>query len=67
VGLDINANHIKATTHGCVTGVARSVHRGRTTHVWQIDLTNDAGELTCVSRITMAVLVPKPDKPEPNK
>lgn len=59
VGLDINANHIKATTHGWVTGIARPVHRGRTTHVWQIDLTNDAGELTCVSRITMAVLAPK--------
>jgi 1,4-dihydroxy-2-naphthoyl-CoA hydrolase len=34
------------------------VHRGRTTQVWQIDMSNDAGELTCVSRITMAVLAP---------
>jgi 1,4-dihydroxy-2-naphthoyl-CoA hydrolase len=56
VGLDINANHIKATTSGWVTGTARPVHRGRSTQVWQIDMTNDAGELTCVSRITMAVL-----------
>lgn len=56
VGLDINANHIKATTSGWVTGIARPVHRGRSTQVWQIDMTNDAGELTCVSRITMAVL-----------
>ncbi len=56
VGLDINANHIRATTSGWVTGTARPVHRGRSTQVWQIDLTNDAGELTCVSRITMAVL-----------
>ncbi len=56
VGLDINANHIRAATSGWVTGTARPVHRGRTTQVWQIDLTNDAGELTCVSRITMAVL-----------
>jgi len=59
VGLDINANHIKATTSGWVTGIARPVHRGRSTQVWQIDLTNDAGELTCVSRITMAVLSPR--------
>jgi uncharacterized protein (TIGR00369 family) len=59
VGLDINANHLKATTSGWVTGVARPVHRGRSTQVWQIDLTNDAGELTCVSRITMAVLTPQ--------
>ena len=59
VGLDINANHIKATSQGWVTGIARPVHRGRTTHVWQIDMHNDAGELTCVSRITMAILGPK--------
>jgi 1,4-dihydroxy-2-naphthoyl-CoA hydrolase len=56
VGLDINANHIRATRSGWVTGTARPVHRGRSTQVWQIELTNDLGELTCVSRITMAVL-----------
>lgn len=59
VGLDINANHLKSATSGWVTGVARPVHIGRTTQVWQIDLHNEAGELTCVSRITMAVLVPR--------
>ena len=58
VGLDINANHIKGSTSGWVTGIARPVHIGRTTHVWQIDLHNDAGELTCVSRITIASLAP---------
>ena len=59
VGLDINANHLKSATGGWVTGTARPVHMGRTTHVWQIELKNDAGELTCVSRITMAVLAPR--------
>ena len=59
VGLDINANHIKGTTSGWVTGITRPVHIGRTTQVWAIELTNDAGELTCVSRITMAVLAPR--------
>jgi uncharacterized protein (TIGR00369 family) len=59
VGLDINANHIRATSSGWVTGTARPVHIGRTTQVWQIDMVNDAGELTCVSRITMAILSPK--------
>ena len=59
VGLDINANHLKGATSGWVTGITRPVHVGRTTQVWQIDMTNDAGELTCVSRITMAVLAPK--------
>jgi uncharacterized protein (TIGR00369 family) len=59
VGLDINANHLKGTTSGWVTGITRPIHIGRTTQVWQIDMTNDAGELTCVSRITMAVLAPR--------
>ncbi|RZL41992.1 MAG: hotdog fold thioesterase [Variovorax sp.] len=62
VGLDINANHLRAAMGGWVTGTARPVHRGRTTHVWQIDMTNDAGELTCVSRLTMAILLPRADR-----
>ncbi|MDB5872356.1 MAG: hotdog fold thioesterase [Ramlibacter sp.] len=59
VGLDINANHLRGATQGWVTGITRAVHIGRSTHVWHIDMTNDAGELTCVSRITMAVLQPR--------
>ncbi|MEO9101469.1 MAG: hotdog fold thioesterase [Burkholderiaceae bacterium] len=56
VGLDINANHLRGATSGWVTGITRPVHVGRSTQVWQIEMTNDAGQLTCVSRITMAVL-----------
>ncbi|ROZ66390.1 hotdog fold thioesterase [Ramlibacter sp. WS9] len=59
VGLDINANHLRGATSGWVTGITRPVHIGRSTQVWQIDMSNDAGELTCVSRITMAVLQAK--------
>ncbi len=59
VGLDINANHLRGATSGWVNGITRPVHIGRTTQVWHIELSNDAGELTCVSRITMAVLQPK--------
>ena len=59
VGLDINANPLRAATSGWVTGTARPVHIGKTTQVWQIDMVNDEGQLTCVSRITMAVLAPK--------
>ena len=59
VGLDINANHIRSDTEGWVTGTARPVHIGRTTQVWQIDLENEAGETTCVSRLTVAVLAPR--------
>lgn len=56
VGIDVNANHLRATRSGWVTGVARPVHVGRTTQVWQIDLSDEAGRLTCVSRLTMAIL-----------
>ncbi len=59
VGLDINANHIRGARSGWVTGTTRPVHIGRSTQVWHIDMHNDAGELTCVSRITMAVLAPR--------
>ncbi len=59
VGLDINANHLKGATSGWVTGVTRPIHIGRSTQVWQIDMRNDAGAMTCVSRITMAVLAPR--------
>lgn len=59
VGLDINANHIRSASSGWVTGTARPVHIGRSTHVWQIEMTDDAGKLTCVSRITMAILGPR--------
>ena len=58
VGLDINANHLRAISSGWVHGIARPVHLGRTTQVWQIDLTDETGRPTCVSRITMAVLAP---------
>ncbi|MDP1999072.1 MAG: hotdog fold thioesterase [Rhodoferax sp.] len=59
VGLDINANHLRGVTSGWVIGTTRPVHIGRTTQVWQIELHNEAGELTCVSRITMAILAPR--------
>ena len=58
IGLDINANHLRGVSSGWVTGTARSVHRGRTTHVWQIELRDEAGNMTCISRITMAILAP---------
>lgn len=55
-GLEINANHLRSAPSGWVTGLARPAHIGRSTHVWQIELTNDEGKLVCVSRLTMAVL-----------
>ncbi|HET7930897.1 MAG TPA: hotdog fold thioesterase [Rhodanobacteraceae bacterium] len=56
VGLDINANHLRAVREGWVTGTARPFHIGRSTQVWEIRIENDGGELVCVSRLTMAVV-----------
>jgi len=56
VGLEINANHIKSVRSGYVYGKATAVHIGRKTQVWEIRITSEAGELVCISRITMAVL-----------
>ena len=59
VGLDINANHLRGVKSGWVIGTARPIHRGRTTQVWQIDLRNEAGEMVCASRLTVAILPPR--------
>lgn len=61
VGLEINANHIRAIRDGFVTGTARPVHIGKSTQVWEIRITNEADDLVCISRITMAVLDKKTD------
>jgi uncharacterized protein (TIGR00369 family) len=55
VGLEINANHLRAVTAGVVTGTARPVHVGRSTQVWDIRIEDERGRAVCVSRLTLAV------------
>ncbi|MEQ1585004.1 MAG: hotdog fold thioesterase [Cyclobacteriaceae bacterium] len=56
VGLDINANHVKSVKSGYVFGTTKPIHIGKRTHVWEIRIVNEANELVCISRITMAVI-----------
>ncbi|SKC82281.1 hotdog fold thioesterase [Ohtaekwangia koreensis] len=56
VGLEINANHIKSVRDGYVKGVTKPIHIGKKTQVWEIRISSEAGELVCISRITMAVI-----------
>ena len=56
VGLDINANHVRAVTAGVVTGTARPLHLGRTTQVWEIRIEDERARLVCISRLTLAVV-----------
>ena len=58
VGVEINANHIKAKRDGIVTGTATPIHVGRSTQVWQVTIVDEQGKTVCVSRCTLAV-VPK--------
>jgi len=59
VGIEINCNHIRGKRNGTVTAVARPLHIGATTHVWDIRITDEHEKLICVSRLTVAVLKKK--------
>jgi 1,4-dihydroxy-2-naphthoyl-CoA hydrolase len=57
VGLEINANHLKSVREGgMVTGICRPVRIGRQVHVWQIEIRDEKGELSCISRLTVAIV-----------
>jgi 1,4-dihydroxy-2-naphthoyl-CoA hydrolase len=56
VGLDINANHVRAVRDGVVTGTARPLHVGRTTQVWEIRIEDAQQRLVCIARLTVAVV-----------
>ena len=56
VGIEINANHVRAARDGIVTGTARPLHIGASTHVWETRIEDERGRLVCVSRLTLAVV-----------
>lgn len=57
VGLEINANHLRSVTDGNVVATCRPIHLGRQTHVWDIQIQEEAtGKMTCISRLTVIVL-----------
>ena len=61
VGVELNANHLRGKPEGVVTATATPLHRGRSTHVWDIRIEDERGTLICVSRCTLAII----DKPSP--
>lgn len=56
VGLEINANHVRAKTDGMVRAVATPVHRGRSTQIWSAELRDEEDRLVCIVRCTIAVV-----------
>ena len=55
-GLEINANHLRPKREGTLTAVATPLHRGRTTHIWDIRITDENDKLICISRCTVAIV-----------
>lgn len=55
VGLEINANHIRAKSEGIVTATATPIHLGKTTHVWDVRIVDEDDRPVCVSRCTLAI------------
>jgi 1,4-dihydroxy-2-naphthoyl-CoA hydrolase len=64
-GLEINANHLRPKRDGRLTGIATPIHRGRTTHVWDVQIIDENDKLICVSRCTIAVVNRPPDNGSP--
>ena len=64
VGLEVNANHVRAVRSGRVIGTARPLHLGLQTQVWQIDIVDEEGHRITASRLTLAVLKWRPNAPE---
>ena len=59
VGLEINANHVRTVKDGQLTATATPLHKGRSTHVWSIDIRDSGNKLVCTSRCTMAIIEQK--------
>ncbi len=66
VGLEINANHVRSATSGFVTGIAKPLHLGANTHVWDIKIYDEIQKLVCVSRLTVAVIPRKESFRQPS-
>lgn len=64
-GLEINANHLRPKREGILTGTATPIALGRTTHVWDVRITDENEKLVCVSRCTIAIVNRPPDNGNP--
>ena len=56
LGQEVSASHLRPVSSGLVTGTARPIHLGRRSHIWEIRLEDDRGKLTCLSKLTLAIL-----------
>jgi len=55
-GIEITANHLKSKREGMVTATAKIIHKGRLTHLWEIKIVDEKGELISLCKMTSVVL-----------
>ena len=58
-GIELSINHLKSITNGVVIATAKAIHKGRTTHLWEIKVTNENDELISISKLTNIILEKK--------
>lgn len=57
VGLEVNANHLRSVPEGkTVTATCKPLRIGRTVHVWNIEIRDEQGDLSCISRLTVSII-----------
>jgi uncharacterized protein (TIGR00369 family) len=56
VGTELNCSHLRSMSSGTLTATATPIRKGRTVHVWGVDLTDDQGRLICIARCSLQVL-----------
>jgi 1,4-dihydroxy-2-naphthoyl-CoA hydrolase len=56
VGMEVNANHLRPVTHGYVHAICKPVHLGKSSHVWDIRISDDEAKLVCICRLTVAII-----------
>jgi 1,4-dihydroxy-2-naphthoyl-CoA hydrolase len=56
VGVELNISHLRPASAGAILATARPYRLGRTMHVWNIELRDEAERLISVARLTMAVI-----------
>lgn len=55
-GIEISANHVRSKKEGIVTATAKIIHRGKTTHLWEIRINDEVGKLISICKLTNIIL-----------
>jgi len=62
LGLQVTGNHVSTFSMGDVTAKAEIVHKGNSTHVWDVKITSDTGKLISIARVTNMIVEKKVER-----